>query len=191
MTDRQTLYRLIEELPDSQLVAAEDYLTYLLPDGEEVRQTLTRLGGPPLYDTDFYTWTQEQAAAIRARLISALDIEHLAEEIETLGRSERESIENRLQTLLTHLLKWRYDPATEPRRGWRITIRNARKGIAKKARASLKYYPEQYLAEAYGDAREDAADETNLPLAAFPEVCPWTLAQVLDKDFWPEASSLS
>ena len=62
-----------------------------------------------------------------------------------MGRSERESIENRLQTLLTYLLKWQYDRATEPRRGWRITIRNTRKGIAKKAKASLKDYPEHYL----------------------------------------------
>ena len=141
----------------------------------------------PDYDTDFYAWTQAQAAAIRAKAWAALDIEHLAEEIESLGHSDRESIENRLQTLLTHLLKWRYDPATEPRRGWRITIRNARKGIAKKAQASLKYYPEQYLAEAYSDAREDAADETDLPLAMFPEVCPWPIEQVLAADFWPAA----
>jgi hypothetical protein len=138
------------------------------------------------YDTDFYGWTQQQSTALRDQKEILLDWENLAEEIETLGRSERESIENRLQTLLTHLLKWRYDSATEPRRGWRMTIRNARKGIAKKAQYSLKDYPEQCLAQAYGDAREDAADETGLPLDTFSEVCPWAITQVLDKDFWPD-----
>ena len=138
------------------------------------------------YNTDFYGWTQQQATALRDEKEMLLDWQNLAEEIETLGRSERESIENRLQTLLTHLLKWSYDPATEPRRGWRLTIRNARKGIAKKAQYSLKDYPEQYLAQAYSDAREDAADETGLPLNTFPDPCPWTITRVLDKDFWPD-----
>ena len=139
------------------------------------------------YDTDFYGWTQAQAAAIRAKDLARLDIEHLAEEIESLGRSERFAIESHLQNLLTHLLKWRYDPATEPRRGWRITIRNARLDIAKRAVGSLQDYPAQYLVTAYRHACEDAADATDLPLATFPEVCPWPVAQVLEEHFWPAA----
>jgi hypothetical protein len=108
-----------------------------------------------------------------------------------VGRRERYALESHLQNLLTHLLNWRYDPATEPRRGWRIIIRNARRGIAKRAVGSLWEYPAQYLATVYRDAREDAADETDLSLATFPEACPWPIAQVLDADFWPEASSMS
>ena len=69
------------------------------------------------YDIDFYAWTQEQAAVLRAKESKTLDWDNLAEEIESLGRSERLAIESHLQNLLTHLLKWRYDPATEPRRG--------------------------------------------------------------------------
>jgi hypothetical protein len=145
----------------------------------------------PDYDTDFYAWTQAQAAALRDHKWDTLDVENLAEEIESLGRSERFAIESHLQNLLTHLLKWRYDPATEPRRGWRITIRNARLDIAKRALGHLQNYPAQYLATAYRHAREDAADETDLPLTTFPETCPWSVAQVLAEDFWPEASSLS
>jgi hypothetical protein len=140
----------------------------------------------PTYDTDFYAWTQQQAAALRDRKWMTLDVEHLAEEIESLGRSERYAIESHLQNLLTHLLKWRYDPATEPRRGWRITIRNARLDIAKRALGHLQHYPAQYLATAYRHAREDAADATDLPLTTFTEACPWSIAQVLDQDFWPE-----
>ena len=141
----------------------------------------------PDYDTDFYAWTQAQAAALRDGKWDTLDRANLAEEIESLGRSERYAIESHLQNLLTHLLKWRYDPATEPRRGWRITIRNARLDIAKRAVGSLQDYPAQYLVTAYRHACEDAADATDLPLATFPEVCPWPVAQVLDEHFWPEA----
>jgi hypothetical protein len=108
------------------------------------------------------------------------------EEIESLGRSERYAIESHLQNLLTHLLKWRCDPATAPRRGWRIAIRNARLDIAKRARGRLQDYPAQYLAMAYLHAREDAADETDLPLTTFPEACPWPVEQVLAPDFWPD-----
>jgi hypothetical protein len=141
----------------------------------------------PDYDIDFYAWTQAQAAALRDHKWDTLDVENLAEEIESLGRSERFAIESHLQNLLTHLLKWRYDPATEPRRGWRITIRNARLDIVKRALGHLQNYPAQYLATAYRHAREDAADETDLPLTTFPETCPWSVAQVLAADFWPEA----
>jgi hypothetical protein len=76
----------------------------------------------PLYDTDFYAWTQEQAEAIRAKNVAALDIEHLAEEVEDLGRNVRHAIVSQLERLLLHLLKWRYDPATDPRRLWRLSI---------------------------------------------------------------------
>ena len=141
------------------------------------------------YDTDFYTWTQEQAAAIRAKNLAALDIDHLAEEIEDLGSNMQHALESHLERLLLHLLKWRYDPAQEPRRGWRLTIRHARREIAKYLRRNpgLQHHPADYLAEAYHAIREDAAIDTDLPLSTFPEVCPWPVAQVLDADFWPEA----
>jgi Domain of unknown function DUF29 len=138
------------------------------------------------YEQDFYAWTQEQAAALRDHKWDTLDLANLAEEIESLGRRERYAIESHLQTLLTQLLKWHYDPALEPRRGWRITIRNARLNIAKRARGRLQDYPALYLAEAYQHAREDAADETDVPLMTFPESCPWSVEQVLDPDFWPD-----
>jgi hypothetical protein len=143
------------------------------------------------YDTDFYTWTQQQAAAIRAKDLAALDIDHLAEEIEDLGSNVQHAIESHLERLLLHLLKWRYDPAQEPRRGWRLTIRHARRELAKYLRRNpgLQHHPADYLTEAYAYAREDAPDETGLPLATFPEVCPWPITRVLDADFWPEVAS--
>jgi Domain of unknown function DUF29 len=93
-----------------------------------------------------------------------------------------------VERLLLHLLKWRYDPTQDPRRGWRLTIRHARRELAKLTRdnPSLNDHPAQHLVTTYRHAREDAEDDTDLPLATFPEACPWPLAQVLDEDFWPE-----
>jgi uncharacterized protein DUF29 len=141
------------------------------------------------YDTDFFAWTQGQAAAIRAKDVAALDIEHLAEEVEDLGRSVRRGIKSQLERLLLHLLKWGYDPSPEPRRLWRATIRQARHEIATDLadNLSLREYPARALAGTYQYARQQAALETELPLATFPDACPWSIAQVLDEDFLPEA----
>jgi hypothetical protein len=141
------------------------------------------------YESDFYTWTQTQAAALRAQEWKTLDIEHLAEEIEDLGQSIENAIESHLERLLLHLLKYRYDPAQRPRRLWRLTIRHARREIAKLIRKNpgLQHHPARYLAEAYQHARDDAPDATDLPLTTFPEACPWPVERVLDLDFWPDA----
>jgi hypothetical protein len=141
----------------------------------------------PTYETDFYAWTQAQAAALRAKDVSALDIEHVAEAIETLGMNEKRAISRQLQRLLAHLLKWRYQP-THRTPSWRRTIRQARDAIADvlENSHSLRTYPTQRVPLAYRRARRDAADDTGLPLATFPEACPWPIAQVLDEDFWPE-----
>jgi Domain of unknown function DUF29 len=143
------------------------------------------------YDTDFYQWTQTQAAALRAKEWATLDVENLAEEIESLGKSDRRAIESHLERLLLHLLKWRVDPARDPRRGWQLTIRHARHEIAKLLRdsPSLRDHPAQALADAYRHARGNAAIDTERPLATFPEACPWTIDQVLDEDFLPEEAA--
>jgi hypothetical protein len=59
----------------------------------------------PDYDTDFYAWTQQQAAALRAKDWTALDLDHLAEEVDDLGRAVQHAIESQLERLLLHLLK--------------------------------------------------------------------------------------
>jgi hypothetical protein len=138
------------------------------------------------YDTDFYRWTQTQAAALRAKDFAALDLGNLAEEIESLGRSDRRAVVCHLERLLLHLLKWREQPQG---RGpsWRSTIRHARREIGKllAESPSLHDYPARQMAAAYRHAREDAADATGLPLTTFPEACPWAPEQVWDADFWP------
>jgi hypothetical protein len=142
----------------------------------------------PDYDTDFYTWTQVQAAALRAKDWAALDIDHLAEEVDDLGASVRKGLVSQLERLLAHLLKWRYDPATDTRRLWRLSILDARHEISKDlaTNRTLLGFPAERLADAYRYARRVAALETELPLVTFPDACPWTIDQVLDEDFLPE-----
>jgi len=142
----------------------------------------------PDYDTDFYAWTQAQAAVLRAKEWKTLDIDHLAEEIEGLGINAEHAITRQLQRLLLHLLKWRYQP-THRTPSWRRSIRQARDAIADRIERShsLRDYPPQRLPLAYRRARRDAADDAGLPLTTFPEVCPWSIEQVLAEDFWPEA----
>jgi hypothetical protein len=142
------------------------------------------------YDSNFYRWTQMQAAALRAKDFAALDLESLAEEIESLGRSDRRAIVSHMERLLRHPLKWREQPQG---RGpsWRSTIRHARREIAKllAESPSLHDYPARQMETTYRHAREDAADETGLPLATYPEACPWAPERVLGADFWPEVEA--
>jgi hypothetical protein len=142
------------------------------------------------YDTDFYAWTQAQAAALRAKKWLGLDVDNLAEEIESLGRSDRRAITHQLERLLLHLLKWVYQPDQRARRGrgWRGSVRQARTAIADllEESPSLRDYPAQRVALAYRRVRQQSAIQTGLPLATFPETCPWSSAQLLDEDFWPE-----
>lgn len=141
------------------------------------------------YDTDFYQWTQEQAALLTARDADALDFENLAEEIRSLGASDRRELHTRLYQLLLHLLKWQYQPAgRRTGHSWRSSIREQRRRLALVLRESpsLRRTVPAVLTEEYPEAREAASDETGLPLATFPATCSWTPEQVLDADFWPE-----
>jgi hypothetical protein len=140
------------------------------------------------YETDFYAWTQAQAAALRAKDVTALDLEHLAEEIEASGNEQRHAVRSQLRVLLWHLLKWGYQPDHRTM-SWRTSILNARAEIADRLEDSPSLRPRVHalLASAYPRARRLGAAETGLLLATFPEACPWPLGQVLNDDFWPEA----
>ncbi|MDR3518484.1 MAG: DUF29 domain-containing protein [Azospirillaceae bacterium] len=139
-----------------------------------------------LYDTDFYAWANEQAALLRAGNLSAADIENIAEEIESMGRTEKRELVNRLTMLLLHLLKWRFQPGLQGA-SWRATIKVQRRDLARhlKDNPSLKATVPEAIADAYGDAVIQAAAETGLPESTFPVACPWSFDQVTDPDFWP------
>jgi hypothetical protein len=141
-----------------------------------------------LYEQDFYAWTQEQASKLRSGDLATLDLAHLAEELESMGRSERRELINRLAVLLAHLLKWQYQAE---RRGsgksWRATIKEQRRQVQRvlKDSPSLQRGLGDSVAEAYGDAIQKVVRETPLEEAELPPDCPFTLAQVLDNGFWP------
>ena len=141
-----------------------------------------------LYEADFYTWANEQAALIRAGKFDQIDIENIAEELETLGRSEARELKSRYRVLLAHLLKWVCQP-NQRSRSWRHTINRERKVEIPDHLAEnpgLKARQHELFEAAYRGAREDAIGETGLPDILFPEDCPFTLEEAMDPNFWPD-----
>ena len=139
-----------------------------------------------IHETDFYLWTQQQAALLRQGQFSALDTVQLMEEIEAMGGSERHALASYLKNILLHLLKWKYQPE---RRGasWRVSIINGRDGVERALEYSpslARHLPAMVVAE-YQRARKVATIETGFPLATFPETCPFTLEQITGDD-WPD-----
>jgi hypothetical protein len=143
------------------------------------------------YEVDYAQWCAEQGALLREGHLSDLDRENLAEEIESLGRSDKREIERRLKVLLVHLLKSQFQPE-QAKQGWKSTIVEQRRRIHKlvKESPSLRQYPTLVLAEEYEYARDDAAEETGLPVHTFPKTCPYSIADILDLRFYPEARNL-
>jgi hypothetical protein len=141
-----------------------------------------------LYDTDFATWVHEQAEHLRAKRIAKLDYDHLAEEIESLGKSERRALERHLRNLILYCLKWEYQPQERTRRGrsWQTSRDNARDAIDQLLRdnPSLQHNMDAALAWAYPRARRTAQKQTGLPLTTFPEHSRWRFEQFTDEDLW-------
>ena len=139
------------------------------------------------YEEDFYAWTVEQARLLRSGELSSIDVANIAEEIESLGRSDKRAIESRLTVLLMHLLKWQIQSKMRSQ-SWSGTILEQRRRIEKLLRESpsLRASVNEALAEAYSDAREAASNETGLPETDFPAECPFTAEQVMSRSFLPE-----
>ncbi len=136
-----------------------------------------------LYEQDFYQWTQEMAIALRAGRVSALDWENLAEEIESLGKSDRRSLQSRLEVLIMHLLKWQYQPSKQSN-SWRFTIAEQRLRIQSLLvdSPSLKVYIDAELPRSYQNACKLATAETGLERETFPANCPYTVSELLNDD---------
>ena len=143
-----------------------------------------------LYEQDFYAWTQTTAALIRAGKWYDLAPEALAEEGERLGKSQHRELGSRLDGLVRPLLQGRSQPS-ERSRSWRSTIRTPRRALRRllQQNPSLRPLVAIVIADGSADARLDASDATGLPLATFPQACPWTAAQVLEAEFWPEGEA--
>lgn len=138
------------------------------------------------YEQDVVKWSEEQAALLRQRDFSHLDIEHIAEEVEDVGKSEQRELMSHMVVLLAHLLKWEYQPE---RRGaiWEKTIKAQRIEIAFniKETPSLKtrLENEAWQQVVWAKAVSAAVAETDLDI--FPEESPWTMQQVLSNEFFP------
>ena len=139
-----------------------------------------------LYDTDFAEWTRHNAELLRAGRASEADLEHIAEEIEDMGKREKRSLHNRLVRLIEHLLKWQYQPE---RRGssWARTIVVQRIGIQRLLDANPSFRPTlpEVVAEAYADAARVVSAVAKRPRTDFPATCPFTMEQLLNDAFLP------
>jgi hypothetical protein len=133
-----------------------------------------------LYEQDFYGWTIEQAKLLKAGALSQLDVKNLIEEVESMGRSEKKELVNRLAILITHLLKWDFQPERRGR-SWELTIREQRLKLTDHLsdNPSLKYVLGDALTSAYRQAIIKAMRETGLPESTFPETCPYTIEKII------------
>ena len=140
-----------------------------------------------LYESDFYAWANQQAALLRAGRLAEAEIENIAEEIESMGRSEKREFVSRLTILLQHLLKWQFQPGR-----WsvsrRLSIENTRLQLEDhlKDNPSLKSQLDEVMRSAYRRALNDAVAETGFARTTFPADCPYTYEQAMHTDFWPE-----
>ena len=144
---------------------------------------------PPndLYEADFYAWTQEQARLLRERRWNDLDLENLVDEVESVGRSDKRQIERRLEVLIAHLLKWKFQPGRREV-SWRTTISQQRDQLHEivNASPSLRDYVVHQARERYVGGVLKASEESGIAIGFFPNECPFTSEQVLDPEFFPE-----
>jgi hypothetical protein len=143
-----------------------------------------------LYDEDFHAWANEQAALLRQGKLAQADLEHIAEEIESMGRTEKRELVSRLTVLMLHLLKWRFQPNLRGK-SWRLSIEGQRLDIDAhlKDNPSLRAGLSEAISFSYRRALIDAERETGLEAMTFPSECPWSFDQTMANDFWPEEKS--
>jgi hypothetical protein len=167
----------------------------LFLDQQEIR-VATRLkpAAKDLYEQDYYAWTLAQAAELerlaKRRVNTALDLEHLAEEVADLGHGERDAVRSQVRRIIEHLLKLEYSPATDPRDGWKDTITDARSVVADKLSPSLRLDPdsmlprlyEQVLPKARRSLRRVGEHEAARTL---PVVCPYALDDLARPEWYP------
>jgi hypothetical protein len=146
--------------------------------------TLQDLG---LYDSDFCEWTERTARSLRLRRFAEVDVEHVAEEIEDMGKRDLRELCSRLEILLAHLLEWKLQPRRRSR-SWRATIRAQRTAIQKLLRQSpsLRQRLRAQERESYRVAVGLASDETGLKRERFPARCPFSMEEILDEEFLPD-----
>jgi hypothetical protein len=144
---------------------------------------------PTSYDEDFHAWAIQSAALIRQGRLAELDLDHIAEELESMGASDRRELLNRLQILVMHLLKYQFQPERRSK-SWKLTVVHQRTAIERllKQSPSLKRLLEnpEELQDVYRKAVREAVLETDLDRCVFPLECPYSVDDMLNDEFWPE-----
>jgi hypothetical protein len=140
-----------------------------------------------LYDQDFLAWTEQTAALLRGSRFAEIDVDHLAEEVDDMGKRDLREANGRLRVLLVHLLKWRHQPRKRSR-SWRSTIVTQRQEIADllQQSPSVRRKLSAGLATTYSAAVARAVAQTNLKESTLDRQCPFTLNQILDPKFLPD-----
>jgi hypothetical protein len=142
-----------------------------------------------LYEQDFCAWLARNADFLKQGQIEQVDMSHLLEELDDMGANQHHALENRLRVLLAHLLKWQYQPNYRSR-SWNATLFEQRVqigGLLDRS-PSLKSSLVEKLDKAYPKSVKLAAKETGLEERIFPKECPYTLAQILDEDYYPDST---
>ncbi len=139
------------------------------------------------YENDFYAWTIHNAQLLKKGKLSEVDVKNIAEEIESMGKSEKRELINRLAILLAHLLKWKFQPVRQSK-SWELTIKEQRFELIDllKESPSLKHELEKKLSHAYQKALMMAEKETGLEQKNFPKKCPFSLKQSLAENYFPK-----
>jgi len=151
------------------------------------------------YEQDFDAWLDNHIRLLQQKRFTELDIAHLIEELEDMGKSRKAELESRLIVLIAHLLKWQIEFQTLKERwqewegkSWRNTIIEQRFQINRTIRKnpSLKAYLPQAIQGVYADSICLATKESQLPESTFPEECPYSLEQILDENFYPNGDDI-
>ena len=143
-----------------------------------------------LYEQDFLRWTEQQAALLRAGRLADLDIEHLREEIEDMGKEQKLALQSLLRMILVHLLKLEFSPAHDLRNQWIEEVLGFRAQAENRLEdtPSLRHYADELFAKAWPQARKIARKSFEIygENMQVPVECPYTLEQVLGSDFLPD-----
>lgn len=147
----------------------------------------------PLYPTpadiedDFYLWCLQQAETLRQKRFAEADLPNLIEELESMGREQRHALASSYRLLISHLLKWQFQPQLRSR-SWAVTISRERANIAEREadNRTLAADAKRIVEEVYRNAVREAVKETDLPGSTFPAECPYSLDFLRDHDRMPD-----
>jgi hypothetical protein len=132
-----------------------------------------------LYEQDETAWLEQMAALAAGRRFAEMDCPHLSEYLTDMAKRDRREVYSRLVVLMAHLLKWEHQPDRQCG-SWRGTIREQRRELRLLLDSrTLRNHAEAVLADAYADARGQAADEAEVGVEMFPEACGWGLDELL------------